>query len=71
MEPLIEVANHGVPLALAFLNLVEFLLHVGGEVVVDDVFKILQQELVDQDADIGGDEFALFCTVCLFTRFIS
>lgn len=58
LEAFVEGAQHGGQLLFAFCYLVELVLHLGGEVIVHDLREVLLQEVVDHDADVGGDEFA-------------
>ena len=59
MEALVEVLNLVVPLALALGDVVKLVLHLGGEVVVENLWEVLGQEFVNHHTHIGGDEFAL------------
>ena len=59
LELLVELMHHLVPLRLAFGNLIEVLLHVGREVVVHDIGEVLHEEVVHDDADVGGQQLAL------------
>ena len=52
----VEVAHDGVPVHLSLFHVVEFLLHVGGELYVDDVGEVLAHQIVDDLAQFRGDE---------------
>ena len=59
LELLVELMHHLVPLRFAFGNLIEVLLHVSREVVVHDIGEVLHEEVVHDDADVGGQQLAL------------
>ena len=58
-ELVVEVVQHRAPLLLALGYLVEVLLHLGREVIVHDAREVVQQEVVDHNTYVGGDELAL------------
>ena len=58
-EGCVEVVHHLVPLLLAFGNLVEVLFNLRREVIVHDTGEMLHEEVVDHDADVGGNKLAL------------
>ena len=66
LELLVEVLHHLLPLFVALGNLVELLLHAGGEVVVHDVLEVLHQEVVHHDTDVGRQQLALVRAGYLF-----
>ena len=66
MESFIEFLNHLVPLAAALGNLIELLLHIGGEVIIDDGLEIAYQELVDEHTYVSRDELGLLIADVLF-----
>ena len=53
------MAHHVCPLLLAVGNLVELLLHLGGEVIVHDGGEVLDEEVVHYDADVCREKLAL------------
>src|SRR5712691_11799710 len=59
LEGLVELVEHLHPLHLAFLDLVELVLHPGGELDVEDARERVDQELVDDLAQVGGEEAVL------------
>ena len=61
-EIFVEVANEFGPVFLSVGHGVEVFLNVGREIIVHDFWEILRQEVIDHDADIGRDEFALLRT---------
>ena len=56
---LVELAYLVVPHLLALGNLVKLVLHLGREVVVENRWEILHEEVVDHHAHIGGQQLAL------------
>jgi len=59
MERTIEVADHAVPCKLALCDLVEILLHVGGESIVEDGLEVLHEVVGDDHSDVLRKETAL------------
>ena len=53
MQRVVELLDHGHPLALALGDLVELVLEDGGEVRVHDVVELLDQHVVDEHAELG------------------
>ena len=66
VEQFIEIGNLVVPFCLTFSDMVEFLLHVGSEVVVHDVGEIFHKEIVDHHTHVGRDELVFLVAVRLF-----
>ncbi len=62
MKEFVEVGYLIVPVAVSFSYAVKFLLHLGCEVIVEDIREMLGEEFVDNDSGIGGDEFPFFCS---------
>ena len=58
-ERLVELAQQRHPLALAPGDLVELLLHLRGEVDVDEVAEVLDEQVGDDDADRLGPQTPL------------
>ena len=54
----VELVQGVGPLDFAFLDLVELLFHAGGELVVEDVLEIFDQQFGDDEADLGGEELS-------------
>ena len=54
----VELVQGGGPLDFAVFDLVEFLFHAGGELVVEDVLEIFDEQFGDDEADFGGEEFS-------------
>ncbi len=54
-ERTIKRPDHFRPVSIASCNLVELFLHVGREVVVHDAVKVLQQEVGDNQTNVGGE----------------
>ncbi len=59
MEGRVELLEHLVPLQLSASDLVEFLFHRGGEPVVHDAVEVLDEEVGDDDPDVGREQFRL------------
>ena len=60
LKTFIEGGHHFLPLFFALSNLIEVLLHLSGEVVVHNLLEMFHQEVVNHDADVSGEELALF-----------
>ena len=58
VEAVVEVADFGMPFGFAFGDFVEFFFNRGSEVIVENVREVFGQEVVDNDAGIGRNEFA-------------
>ena len=53
---MVKILQHGAPVHLALGDDIKFLLHFSGEVEIHDVVKMLEQEVVYDYADVGGEE---------------
>lgn len=71
MEWVIELVDNGTPFFLSSCNLIKFFLDGSGEVVVDDIGEVLQQELVYDGSNIGREEFRFLGTDFLLLGFAS
>src|ERR1035441_525945 len=56
VEPFVELADSLAPGDLPRFNLVEFLLHAGGVLDIEDVVEVLEQQAGDDSAQFGGVE---------------
>ncbi len=57
MEGLVELFDHTGPVHGSLSDLIEILLHGGGEIEIHDVIEILFQEVIHHGTDIGGEKF--------------
>ena len=71
MEIFIELVNHSVPFAFAFSDFIEFFFDVSSEVIIDDCFKELNQESVDEYAYICWNEFSFLVADSFFSCLFS
>ena len=55
----VEVLEHPLPAELALLDPVELVLHLGGELDVEDLGELAHHDLLDHLAQLGGEEAAL------------
>ena len=55
----IERQHHIRPFLVTLGNLIEVLLHLGGEVIVHDLRKVLHQEVIHHHTDIRWKELSL------------
>ena len=62
MEDLIERSYTVGPAFFAFSYLVELILDIGCKVVIDDIWEMRHEEVVDHNSDVGRQELALFHT---------
>ena len=54
LERLPEIAHHLLPVQPAFFDVVEFLFQRGGEIVIHHIAEVLDQQIVDELAEIRG-----------------
>ena len=59
VERLVKLTNHLSPSLSAVGNVVKVLLHLGREVVIHNIRKVLHKELVHYGSDVGGEQLAL------------
>ena len=69
LEVFVEILQHVGPLLLAFGDGIEFLLHLGGEIVVEHIGEVFEQEVVHHESDVCRQQFALLaahglCLLC-------
>ena len=64
---LVERVHHVRPLLITLGYLIEILLHLGSEVVIHNLCKVLHQEVIDHNTDIGRYQLTLrvFWLICL------
>ena len=53
---MVKILQHGAPVHLALGDDIKFLLRFSGEVEIHDVVKMLEQEVVHDHTDVGGEE---------------
>ena len=53
----LNLPDHLVPYHPALCDLIELLFHTGGEIIIEDVVKMLYQEVVHNGSDIRGEKF--------------
>ena len=58
LKRLVKLAHHVLPLLFSLSDLIELVLDLRREVVVHDLGEVLQKEVVDHDADVGGDKLS-------------
>ena len=70
LKRLVELAHHVLPLLFSLSDLIELVLDLRREVVVHDLGEVLQEEVVDHNANVGGDELSFLRTgeLCLCCR---
>ena len=61
VEWAVKRLNYLVPYKFARCNLVKILLNFGCESVIEDVLKVLAQEVCNKNSYIFGEEFPFFC----------
>ena len=62
LKVLVELLDHIGPLLPALGNIIELLLHLGSEIVVQNLREIFHQEIVHHHTDICGEQFSLVAT---------
>ena len=66
----VKLTDHLVPYLFAFGDIVEIFLHIGSKIIVEDIGKMVHQEIVDQHTDIGWKKFGFFVAgIFRFYRF--
>ncbi|MNT37815.1 hypothetical protein D3C72_1739720 [compost metagenome] len=69
MEFGVEIRHHLLPLLVAVCNVIKTLLHSCSETVIQDLSKIIGQEIIHDLANIGWDEFVFVTSKFLFKNF--
>ena len=57
MESAVEFRHLVLPWKFPLCDIVEFLLYLGGEVIVEDIREVFSKEIVDNHSDVGRYEF--------------
>ena len=70
-EVVVERLHHIRPCLLALGDLIEVLLHLGGEVIVHDLIEVFHQEVVHYDTDVRRNQFALLGADNLLAGFLA
>ncbi len=65
MKWIIEIMDHFIPYQFPFGDFIKFQLHIGSEIIIQDIDKILHQEVVDQVTDIRRVKLGFF-KACIF-----